>query len=118
MDEQVLDLKEFLERVQDDKELLLELLDIYVEDFRAKRKLFEDAAAQKNFDELKNISHSLKGASGNISAKILRELFLKLEDSAKNNDISVVAGLLPAVDKNFDQLLVRIESVKKELGKN
>jgi len=38
MGREVLDLNEFLERVQNDKELLLELLDIFVEDFQEKRK--------------------------------------------------------------------------------
>ena len=33
MSEEIIDLKEVLERVQDDRELLNELLDIYQEDF-------------------------------------------------------------------------------------
>jgi len=38
MSEEIIDLKDVLERVQDDKELLDELLDIYQEDFVQKRQ--------------------------------------------------------------------------------
>ena len=37
MAEDIIDLPDVLERVQDDKELLLELLDIFQEDFVSKR---------------------------------------------------------------------------------
>ena len=116
MNEEVLDLKELLDRVQDDKELLLELLDIYADDFRNKRKLFESAVRNKNCDELKNLAHSLKGASGNISAITLRGLFTTIEDMAKRNDLNNMDGMMNTVDKSFEQLLTRIESIKKELG--
>ena len=41
MSEEILDLKEVMERVQDDKELLLELFDIFITDYSEKRKLLE-----------------------------------------------------------------------------
>ena len=42
MSEPIIDLKEFLERVQDDRELLVEIADIYEQDFVEKRKILED----------------------------------------------------------------------------
>jgi hypothetical protein len=45
MSEEIIDLKDVLERVQDDKELLAELFDIYQEDFVIKRKALGDAIA-------------------------------------------------------------------------
>ncbi len=45
MVEEIIDLKDVLERVQDDKELLGELFDIYLEDFVVKRKALGDAIA-------------------------------------------------------------------------
>ncbi len=88
MSNEILDLNEFLERVQDDKELLLELIDIFSEDYAIKRKLLQEAVEQDNFEEIKSISHSLKGASGNISAITLRKIFLDFEEMGKASDLS------------------------------
>ncbi len=116
MSEHVIDLEEFLERVQDDKELLLELLDIFMDDFQQKRKLLDTAISSNDFEEVKNISHSIKGASGNISAKSLRMLFLRLEDMGGNSDLSGAQDLLIDVDKSFDDLKKRCAELKTELG--
>ena len=47
MSEEIIDLKEVLERVQDDKELLDELFDIYQEDFVQKRQALGEAIAAR-----------------------------------------------------------------------
>ena len=80
MNEQTLDLNEFLERVQDDKELLLELLDIFVNDYKEKSRLLNQAISQKDIEQVKGIAHSLKGAYGNISAKSMRKSLIIFEE--------------------------------------
>ncbi len=117
MNESVLDLKEFLDRVQDDKDLLLELLDIFDADFKVKRKLLKIAVEKKDFEEIRGIAHSFKGASGNISAKSLRIVCMKLEDMGKNQNISGIDELLVDLDKQFDLLLIAMAETKKEFNK-
>ena len=116
MNEDILDLKEFLERVQDDKELLVELLNIYEEDLKSKRKTLEDALKSNNYDEVRSIAHSLKGASGNISAKALCVLFLQLEDMGKNKNLSGFENILTKIDQQFQTLQKRMTEIKKELS--
>ncbi len=111
----VIDLKEFLERVQDDKDLLKELLDIYREDYLTKRVSLESAIKINNYEEVKSIAHSLKGASGNISAKALRETFMKLEEMGKNKNLTGAEALLPVVDQQYGDLSKRIDQLKIEL---
>jgi len=115
MADEILDVDEFMERVQDDKELLLELLDIFVSDYLEKAKLIREAVSSDDFEQIKSIAHSLKGASGNISAKKLRESFVKLEELGKNSDTSGADELLSTMNQQFEELSVRIESVKEEL---
>ncbi|MCA9402031.1 MAG: Hpt domain-containing protein [Candidatus Omnitrophica bacterium] len=115
MSENVIDLKEFLERVQDDKELLLELLDIYTDDYLEKRKLLSRYIQEKDFELVKTTAHSLKGASGNISAKTLRELFLVLEQQAQDLDGARLEEILSDVDHAFAELRKRIAEIKEEL---
>ena len=117
MSEQVLDLNEFLERVQEDKDLLLELLDIFSEDYQEKRKLITNAVAKNDFESIKSICHSLKGASGNISAKALREVFVNLEQMGRNNDLTGATELMKAMDQQFSDLASRIIAVKSEYKK-
>jgi len=116
MSEEVIDLPEFLERVQDDKELLLELLDIFSADFKEKRVGLEAAIKSKNSEEVRNIAHSLKGATGNISAKPMRESFSLIEEKARGNDLSGMEEQLPTLDEQFVSLETRIEQLKQELG--
>jgi HPt (histidine-containing phosphotransfer) domain-containing protein len=117
MSDQLLDLAEFKERVQDDIDLLLELLDIFTADYVGKRKALEEAVGKKDFEQLKSVAHSLKGASGNISAKNLREIFMKLEEMGKANDVSNANALLAQLDQAYVALEGRINEVKQELKK-
>ena len=116
MSDDVIDLNEFLERVQEDKELLVELLDIFMEDYGEKRVLLEDALSNSNYEEVKNIAHSLKGASGNISAKPLREIFLQLEAMGDKKDFSAWKELLSDLDQRFESLTSRIGQLKIQLA--
>jgi two-component system sensor histidine kinase/response regulator len=117
MEDEILDLPDVMDRVQDDKELLLELFDIYIIDFKEKRKLLEKAIQGNDCEQVVNIAHSLKGASGNISAKSLRTTFYKYENMGKTGNISEAKGGLAIMDKQFDDLLKRIEEVKEEFKK-
>jgi len=116
MGEELLDINEFLERVQDDKELLLELLDIFANDYIHKRSLLDQAIVAKDFEQIRNITHSLKGASGNISAKSMRQILLSLEEKGKNKDLSDADELLSRLDQIFENLKVRFDQVKKEFS--
>lgn len=115
MGNDAIDLNEFLERVQDDKELLLELIDIFAEDYEGKRKLLGTAVEGKDYEEIKSIAHSLKGASGNISAKKLRMILLQFEEMGKAQDLSEVEEVLEALDKEYANVAERFESLKEEL---
>ena len=114
-DEQVLDLKEFLERVQDDKELLLELLDIFVEDYKDKSRQLDEAVQRNNYEQVRSVAHSLKGASGNISAKVMCQTFTKLEEMGKDSNLAGAGELLRALKGQFEDFTVRINQIKEEL---
>lgn len=116
MDNKAIDVEELLERVQDDKELLLELLDIFCEDYKEKRKSLDEIVQNNDYEQVKSIAHSLKGASGNISAKALREIFVKLEEMGKNSDVSGSTDLFKELDENFAVLEEHISQLKTEFS--
>ena len=113
---EIIDLKDFMERVQDDKELLVELLDIFQEDFVGKRQVLDEAVKSGDTNKIKEVAHSLKGASGNISAKEMHANFLKVEAAVKNNDLNQVASILKEIDVQFDQIKQFTVKIKKEFA--
>jgi len=115
MSEQVVDVEEALERVQDDRELLIELFDIFQEDYAKKRKEIDDVLSKGDFDQLKNIAHSIKGASSNISAKNIYVSLLELESIAADGEVERINELMKLIDVKHDELSARIIKLKQEL---
>jgi len=112
MDNNTLDLKDVLERVQDDWELLMELLDIFSEDYTEKREVLNELIKENNFEEIRNIAHSIKGAAGNISAKAMHATSERIERLAEERNLVTVKELLPELDKQFVQLQACIKELK------
>lgn len=82
-----IDMDSVLERVGGDESFLRELFDIYVEDFIEKYPQLEQAISKGDFNNIKEIGHSLKGSSGNLSLTGLHETAYGIELSGKENDI-------------------------------
>ena len=104
MNNDIIDIKEVMDRVQEDRELLIELVQIFSDDYAQKKKMLDDAVAQNDFDQVRNIAHGLRGASGNISAKKLRSSFTDLEQMAKSKDLSKAKEMLLLIDRQFNEL--------------
>jgi len=115
MNNEVLDLEEFLERVQNDKELLFELLDIFISDFQGKRKELEGALNSNNYETVEHVAHFLKGSCGNISAKSLRDIFIVMEDKGRDNDLAGLEGYLKDIDQNFEELVKYVGELRTKL---
>ena len=113
MDKNILDLKDVLERVQDDWELLMELLDIFAEDYAEKRETLHGRLEENNSEEVRNIAHSIKGAAGNISARAIHATCERIEKFAEEGNLAPVKGLLGPLDKQFGDLQACIQELKK-----
>jgi len=116
MSEEIIDLKDVLERVQDDKELLAELFDIYQEDFVIKRQALNDAIAAHDIAKVKEVAHSMKGSSGNISAKSLHAACLKLEMLAKEGKTDGMHEVVLEIDGYFERIKIFAAKFKKDLA--
>lgn len=113
-DTQVINVADALERVQDDRELFLELLDIFSRDFKDKRQHMEKFMQKNNMEGLRDIAHSLKGAAGNISAEKIYSTCVTLEQSAADNKPVAIPELLGKLDAQYAELQSRIIQIKKE----
>ncbi|NLE64604.1 MAG: Hpt domain-containing protein [Elusimicrobia bacterium] len=111
---EIIDLKDAMERVQDDKELLLELFDIFKEDFPPKRDLIRTAFEKNDVITFQQVAHGLKGATGNISAAQMHATCVALDHLGKDGDISGAQALLDALDQQFAAFQKEAEEVKKK----
>ncbi len=114
MNKEVLDIKDVLERVQDDRELLLELFDIFEEDFQEKRKNLSQHLAMGNFDSIRDLAHSMKGAAGNISAKALYASCSTIEQLAHDRGLDGIKSKMKDLDRQFIELQACIRDIKVE----
>ncbi|NTV30083.1 MAG: Hpt domain-containing protein [Candidatus Omnitrophica bacterium] len=113
----VVDLKDAMDRVQDDKELLCELFDIFCEDFPPKRDKIWAAFEKGDAVAFQMIAHGFKGATGNISARQMHETCVQLDAMGKAGSISAAKPLLEGLDRQFADLKVEIVRLKKDFGK-
>ena len=116
MSDDVIDLPEALERVQDDKGFLVELLDVFQEDFLKKRAVLAEALTTKDIMKVREVAHSMKGSSGNISAKRIYATCLELEKLAKTNSIDGMQDLARNIDVQFADVQVFAAKLKKEFA--
>lgn len=115
MSKEIIDLKDVLQRVQGDKELLAQLFDIYQEDFMIKRQALGRAIADHDIVKIKEVAHSMKGSSGNISAKPLYGAFLKLETLAQEGKTDGMQETACAIDGYFEEVKVFTARFKEDL---
>jgi len=114
MSDEIIDVADAMERVQDDQELLIELFDIFVEDFIAKRKELETFLTEGNHSEIKNLVHSLKGAAGNISALSIHRGCMLIEELCEEQKFQLIRELLVDLDQQFSELQDFVVRFKKE----
>jgi len=115
MSDDAIDLPEALERVQDDKGFLVELLDVFQEDFSKKRAVLAEALTTKDIAKVREVAHSMKGSSGNISAKRMYATCLGLEKLAKTNSTDGMQDLARDLDVQFADVQAFAVQLKKEL---
>jgi len=115
MSEKVLDVEEFMDRVQGDKDLFFELLDIFVQDFQGKRKELEEAVKKQDVETIKNVAHFLKGSCANISAKPMRAIFVRMEEKIAAGAMDTFGEDLAEIDQQFEGLVTHIGELRTAL---
>ena len=101
-------------KVQNDKELLIELIEIFLEDCPGKIAGIREAAETQNCEQVADIAHSLKGSSGNLAAKKISTLFLQIEQKGKNGDLTNISQILDEIEGHLTNFRNYLEKLRKE----
>jgi len=100
----IIDLRELLSRVDGDKTLLRELIDLFLEDYPDLMTQIHDAISSGDADGLVRSAHTLKGAVGNFAAKSVSDTTLRLEQLARTGDLTHADEAYTDLESNIDLL--------------
>jgi HPt (histidine-containing phosphotransfer) domain-containing protein len=101
---------EVLERVGGDIPFLRELLNIYFSEFVEKRALLERAVEGNDFRLIRELGHSLKGSSANLSLPSLQKSAQALELSGREEREDAVRLALQSLDVELLRLRKFLET--------
>ncbi|MDO8589260.1 MAG: response regulator [Armatimonadota bacterium] len=93
-----------LQRVDGDRELLIELLDIFFKDFPNLFDRIRESITNGNTGELQRAAHTLKGAVGTFSARDFFDAASALEQAGRKGDLVSAPRLCDTIEREADRL--------------
>jgi len=115
MKDNIIDIDEALERVENDADLLIELVEVFLDDCPSKMEALKEATKNSDYSKIKDLAHSLKGAAGNISAKNIREIVIKIENFAKDGNGAPINDCIVELEAKLDELKSYCGQLRKKL---
>ncbi len=97
-----------LERVDDDKELLLEIAGLFLEDVPRMLQELRRASADLDTKAIEHSAHSIKGSVGNVGGLAAHEAALRLEEQVKVGCDEEIAGSVDRLIHEVDRLTVAL----------
>lgn len=111
--EGAIDLSGALRRLRGDRQLLLDLITFFLEDYPQVMEDIHRAAQQRNGDALSLAAHSLKGLASNFDAHEVIEMAGAMEQHAKGGDLASAAQLVPALEVALNRLVADLGNYRE-----
>jgi PAS domain S-box-containing protein len=102
---------ELLERVDGDRELLAELLELLRKDYPPQIEVMRRAIADNKCNTLEQVAHCMKGALGNLAAVTGTELASELERIARSGHVAQAQARLNELEEELDRVVKQIEDL-------
>lgn len=112
-----IDLPQLLERVEQDRELLCELLSIFHEEFPGRYLALQDAVAKGDAQSAVGISHALKGMLSNLAMTKASASAARLEQAGRAGNRETLREAYVDFAKTVEGLLPEVESYLAEAGR-
>jgi HPt (histidine-containing phosphotransfer) domain-containing protein len=107
-----LDVASGLPRVAGNKKLYLKLLRMVARDVPQTKEKLQNAVMSGKVDEVRELAHSLKGSSGNLSITAVQAAAMELESAAKIEDIPSMVAHLAALETALDEFAAVVATVE------
>jgi two-component system, sensor histidine kinase and response regulator len=105
----VLDPSEALGRLGGDKELLSELIQVFLKDYPRQMAEVRNSTERNDWTGLERAAHSLKGSVGNFGKGRVFDLALELEQCAQNANSERCMKVSRALEEELETLKVELE---------
>lgn len=111
-----LDVAAALDRVEGDRELLDELLRLFIEGSPAAMQEMRQALHERDAHRLDRLAHTIKGSSGSLGANRTAEAALVLEMRARSGALENAGDLIDALQAELDRVLPEMESLTRKVA--
>jgi CheY-like chemotaxis protein/HPt (histidine-containing phosphotransfer) domain-containing protein len=88
--------------------IINEILDVYLKEYKEIISRLEESIQRKNYEEIRELGHAMKGAAGNITAMNLHALFHEVELAGKEKKIESIENILKQIKKEYNLLISMI----------
>jgi two-component system, sensor histidine kinase and response regulator len=105
------DVNQLLERIDDDRALLEELVQLFKSDYPRGLAAVNSAIQAQSANELQLAGHSLKGVLSNLSASKAAALAADLEIQGKSNDLSQSKGTFEQLGREIEKVMSALEAL-------
>lgn len=110
---EVINKEQFIDSFQYfDKEIVLEIIDIFIDEYPERIENLEISINNKDFPQLKFHAHSIKGVIANFAAPEAQELARQLENKGSSEDIEGTTELFEELKRMTENMLVELEGLK------
>jgi len=105
--------KELADNLGLEEEDIFELVELFIETCSTDIPQLEEAIERNNFQAVVELSHSLKGASGNLGFMNIFEMAGGIEDRAREKLLDGARSTVRAIREMVSQISEQYESVKR-----
>lgn len=109
--EPAIDLPGALERLDDDRELLQELAQLFLQDLPLRLVDIRNAVASHNAKALQQSAHTLKGSAGNLAAVAVFEVARHLEQMGRDGDLTHIDEAYAVLKTEVERLTAELETL-------
>ncbi len=103
------DAEDLLGRVNGDRALVAELLEMFRQEYPKQLRALREAQARGAADEIERGGHALKGMLANLAARKACKLAAELEEMGKRRESSEAAAVLAALEQELRQVETALE---------
>jgi two-component system, sensor histidine kinase and response regulator len=108
----ILDIPTLKDRLDGDKDLFFELVEIFAADFDEHKRLLHEAISKSDAATICSRAHTVKGALANLSAMKASAWAFELEKQGRHNQVSDSGKTFQELLKSIDEFNQRVNEVK------
>ena len=100
----LIDERKVLAGLGGDRELMAEVLRLFIDDSARLLREMHTAVARKNAEAIRQVGHALKGSIANLSSGTAQELAAEMEQVGKSGDLESAPGLVERLEHELTML--------------